>query len=196
MKELLKAVTVYLICYFIFTAICGIVKTEMILSYVDKNVLSITRLSSYVAVITSILAVIIYFIAVTGASYFILWLFDSKPEYEVYREAVKWFILFYGLNELIKTIMLISFFKIESNYVINSVGSVENLLEMNKWYVKSSIVDFITFFLSLLSYAFVLLKKSKQVKILDVSIVILFLIIIFVIMHRDFLINILIYIRT
>jgi hypothetical protein len=185
MKELLKTVTIYLICYFIFTIICGVVKTEMILLYVDKEVLSMTRLSSYVTIIISILAVIIYFIALMGASYFILWLFGSKSEYGVYSQAVKWFVLFYGLNELTKIIMIISFFKIDSNYLIDSVNSVENLLEMNKWYVKSSIVDFITFFLSLFSYTFVLLKKSKQVKILDASIVVLFLITIFAIIHRD-----------
>jgi hypothetical protein len=186
MNKLLKETTIYLIIYLVFTVICGTIKTEIILSFVEKDVLSITRLSSYVTVITSILAVITYFIALMGASYFILWLLGSKPEYNVYSQAIKWFILFYVINELIKTIMIIGFFKIDLNYVIDSVNSVEKLMEVNKWYTKSYIIDFVTFSLSLFSYIFILFTKSKTIKKLDIFIVALFLITIFVVMHRDF----------
>jgi hypothetical protein len=187
MKELLKVAVIYLILYFIFTLICGIIKVEMMLEYVDKAILPITRLSSYVSTIISILVVILYFIAITGSAYCILWLFGSKPEYGVYAKAIKWFVLFYALNELIKTIMFIGVFKIDSNYVINSVDSIDKLLNNNNWHIKSYITDCITFLFSLFSFIFVLVRKSKKIKILDVTIVALLLIIIFVVTHRDFL---------
>jgi hypothetical protein len=162
-------------------------KTELLLEKVDKNILSIVRLSSYTSIIVSGLTAAIYFIAMMSASYFILCLLGSNLEHSVYKQAIKWFVLFYALNEFTKLIIFSYTLKEYSNFIINSVESVEELVEKNRWIIKSYISDLITFLLALFSYVFILFKKSKKIKIIDGIIIILFFIIIFIITHHDFL---------
>lgn len=185
MKSSVKIIALLSLFYFLFTSICGIVKVEILLTHVDNSILSMARLSSYVTLFISILTVIVYFIAIIGVIYFLLAILGSKPEDNVYTKAIKWFILFYFLNELTKTVIFIYMATKHIDFIIDSEESMLKMMEVIKWNAVSFVVDVITYCFSVLSFSYILLKKSKQIKIIDLIIVSLFMIILFVILHRN-----------
>jgi hypothetical protein len=186
MNELLKSTIPTIFSYFIFTIVCGVIKAELLLLNIDESIAYIARISSYTTLIISGLTAVLYFIGVMAAAYFIFGILGSSPENDVYTKAVTWFVLFYAIIEFSKLIIFSYLFLDNALLIVDSSKSIEKWVEDNNWYKISYIMDLIAFISALSSYVFILLRKSKKIELIDVSIVVLFFLAIFVLFHQDF----------
>lgn len=187
MKEIIKSGCIILLCYFIFTSICGIFRVESFLSYVDYDILSMARLSSYINLVISEILAMVFIVALLSGCYFIFALLKNVPDKTAFIMSVKAFITIFALDELAKLVVVIWILKGENSYTISSVDDVTNIFQESNLFYLSYIIDCFTFVCASLSFNFVLLIKSKKRSIIDAIIVMLFLITIFALTHRDFI---------
>jgi hypothetical protein len=187
MTGLVKQISIHLATYFVICLICGIIKTEFVLNYVDRDILAITRLSSYISTIISIIFAILFIMAMLFGTFFLLQITGVNPEKEVYGKAVRIYVFFYIVNEVTKAIMAFIVFDSDAHFVIDSEDAVGKMIVESGWHIKTYIVDCCTFFLSLSSYLYVLYVKSTRLKKIDLLIAGLFLTTIFALTHRDFI---------
>lgn len=187
MKNLLKSVIISLLIYFVFSIFCGIIKNEILLYNVNKDIQSVARISSYLSLIISGLLAVLYLFIIIAISYIGLIMLRSKPLYNIYEKSTRYYISFYALNELVKLLIFIYTICNISNYTIDSVEDINKLSIEHGLKMKFYISDCITFAGAIFSYTYILVKKSKEVKFIDGAIIALFLIIIFIVSHFDML---------
>ena len=187
MKNLLKSVIISLLIYFVFSIFCGIIKNEILLYNVNKDIQSVARISSYLSLIISGLLAVLYLFIIIAISYIGLIMLRSKPLYNIYEKSTRYYISFYALNELVKLLIFIYTICNISNYTIDSVEDINKLSIEHGLKMKFYFSDCITFAGAIFSYTYILVKKSKEVKFIDGAIIALFLIIIFIVSHFDML---------
>ena len=187
MKNLLKSVIISLLIYFVFSIFCGIIKNEILLYNVNKDIQSVARISSYLSLIISGLLAVLYLFIIIAISYIGLIMLRSKPLYNIYEKSTRYYISFYALNELVKLLIFIYTICNISNYTIDSVEDINKLSIEHGLKMKFYISYCITFAGAIFSYTYILVKKSKEVKFIDGAIIALFLIIIFIVSHFDML---------
>ncbi|MDR0619672.1 MAG: hypothetical protein LBG17_07235 [Bacteroidales bacterium] len=187
MKSLLKSVIISLLIYFVFSIFCGIIKNEILLYNVNKDIQSLARISSYLSLIISGLLAVLYLFIIIAISYIGLIMLKSKPPYNIYKKSARSYISFYVLNELVKLLIFIYTMCNISNYTIDSIETIDKLSIEYGLEMKFYISDCITFAGAIFSYTYILVKKSKEVKFIDGAIIALFLIIIFIVSHFDML---------
>lgn len=187
MKEFIKSGCRILLCYFVFTFICGIFRVESLLTHVDHDVLSMARLSSYINLVISEILAMVFIVALLSGCYFILALLKNAPEKAAYIMSTKVFITIYALNEFAKSVVVILTLKSGNPYTISSADDVTSIFQENNLFYLSYIIDFITFICASIGFNLLLYIKSKKRNIVDTIIVILFLITVFAFTHRDFI---------
>lgn len=152
MKDILKSIIISSILFFLFSIICGILRTELILGYVKEEIISMTRLSSYVSFFISGLIASLYLFAIMGGIYLILRVLKITPNHHLYKIAVRLFVLAYALNELAKTLIIHYSIKDYTNLTINTMESVNNLVEGTNLLMKIYVSDFACFLIATFLY--------------------------------------------
>ena len=88
--------------FILISIIFGVFKSEFIISYVPFELRPITRLSSYLSVVTGSMFSYITLLLLLTASFSMLYLTSLKTCITTFQNAIKWFIYCLIINEVFK----------------------------------------------------------------------------------------------
>ncbi|WP_418544081.1 hypothetical protein [Parabacteroides goldsteinii] len=185
-KKDLKNIFTYILLYIFVAFVCGVIRSEALLSYVSSDILYTATISSYITLIMSTSTVLIYLLGQFVLAYVLLEILGSKPSVFLFSRAIKLFLLFYSINEVVKIFLFFIFIRMNIDYNISSDLSVYELLNETKYFYYSYVSDLIFIVLATLSYMFLLMKKGKGLKKIDIILSSMIFIILFFISHHDF----------
>ena len=167
-KKDLKNIFTYILLYIFVAFVCGVIRSEALLSYVSSDILYTATISSYITLIMSTSTVLIYLLGQFVLAYVLLEILGSKPSVFLFSRAIKLFLLFYSINEVVKIFLFFIFIRMNIDYNISSDLSVYELLNETKYFYYSYVSDLIFIVLATLSYMFLLMKKGKGLKKIDI----------------------------
>lgn len=185
-KKDLKNIFIYILLYIFIAFVGGVIKSEVLLNYVNSDILYTATISSYITLIMSTSTVFIYLLGQFVLAYVLLEILGSKPNLFSFSQAVKLFILFYSINEVVKIVLFFTFIQVNINYDISSDLAVYELLNDTKYFYYSYVSDLVFVVLATVSYIVLLMRKEKELKKIDITLSGMIFIILFLLSHHDF----------
>lgn len=177
-NNIIKIVKILLI-YCLFTVICGIIKTDLLLGYVDPKLKNLAYFSTYISLLIGFAIAFTTMLIIAASSYTSLFLLEQSVDIKNFIAGFYAYVIILTLSELVKTIAFHKFFA--NNFLIVSEKSIYLQAEKSGWNNFTNTIDLFTIFIGGFCFflVFVILEKWKYVpNILISTITIVFLMII------------------